>query len=125
MRKLIASIIAAGAGLWLATIIVPQVQVKVLPSSSFFGFQLTAVWQVYVLLAIVIGLLMYCAKPILDVVTLPLRIITLGFFGLVIDAGLIWIVSLIFNELTVPLWLPLMMTAVIIGVAHFAVSKIA
>jgi putative membrane protein len=124
MRKLLASIVASALGLWLATIIVPQVQVKLLPSSSFFGLQLTALWQAYLLLGIVIGLLFYFAKPILDIAALPLKIITLGLFGLIIDAALIWVVAIIFPELSIPLWLPLIYTVFIIGVANFLLSLV-
>lgn len=124
MRKLLASIVASALGLWLTTILVPQVQVKLLPSSSFFSFPLTALWHVYLLLGIVIGLLHFFTKPILDIVTLPLRIITLGLFSLVIDSLLIWVVSIIFDELTIPLWLPLVWTAIIVGVANFLLSAV-
>jgi len=124
MKRLLGSIIASTLGLWLATIIVPQVQVKLLPNSSFFGFHLTVVWQMYLLLGIITGLLLFFAKPLLDTITLPLRIITMGLFGLIIDAFLIWVVSIIFPELAVSLWIPLVFTTFIIGVSNFLISAL-
>jgi len=124
MGKLIAYIAAAAAGLWLATIFVPGVKVELLPDSNFFGFILTARWQVFLLLGIILGLLNYFVKPLLEAIALPLKIITLGFFSLIISAALIWIVDLIFEELFVPLWLPLLYTALIIWILSFILSKI-
>ncbi len=114
MRKLLSQIIAAVAGLWLATMFVPGVVVITYPTSSFFGFSLTAQWEIFVVLGIVLGLLNYFLKPLLKLISLPLEIITLGLFTIAIDMALIWVLDLMFDELTVPLFLPLLYTVLII-----------
>ena len=114
MRKLLSQIIAAVAGLWLATMFVPGVVVITYPTSSFFGFSLTAQWEIFVVLGIVLGLLNYFLKPLLKLISLPLEIITLGLFTIAIDMVLIWVLDLMFDELTVPLFLPLLYTVLII-----------
>lgn len=114
MKKLLIHIIAAGLGLYLAAMFVPQVSVTIYPDSSFFGIGLTAAWQMFILLGIILGLLNYFVKPILKVLSLPLEIITLGLFSLVINLGLIYAVDLIFKELYIGLWMPLVYTALII-----------
>ena len=114
MRKLLSQIIAAVAGLWLATMFVPGVVVITYPTSSFFGFSLTAQWEIFVVLGIVLGLLNYFLKPLLKLISLPLEIITLGLFTIAIDMALIWVLDLMFDELAVPLFLPLLYTVLII-----------
>jgi len=114
IRKTISHISAGILGLWLAILFIPGVSVKILPDSSFFGIPLSTSWHVIVLLGIVIGLLNIFLKPILKTITLPLRIVTLGFFSLVINMALIWAVDLIFQELTIIWFMPLLWATLII-----------
>ena len=114
MRKLLSQIIAAALGLWLAILFVPGVIIRAYPTSNFFGFSLTAQWEIILLLGIVLGLLNYFLKPILKALSLPLEILTLGLFTIVIDMALIWLLDKMFDEFYVPLFLPLLYTALII-----------
>ncbi|MEK7664283.1 MAG: phage holin family protein [Patescibacteria group bacterium] len=114
MMKLISQILAAVLGLWLAVLFVPEVGIELLPDSSFFGIGLTSVWQIFLFLGIVLGLLNFFIKPVLDLITLPLRIITLGLFSLAINMAMIWVVDVIFKELSAPLIWPLLWTTFII-----------
>lgn len=114
MKRLLSQIISASLGLWLATLFVQGVAVRAYPTSIFFGFQLTQQWQVIIVLGIVLGLLNYFLRPILKALSLPLEIITLGLFTIVIDMGLIWLLDMIFDELSVALYLPLLYTTLII-----------
>lgn len=114
MKRLFSQIIAAALGLWLATLFVPGVVIRTYPESNFFGFPLTAQWELFVVLGIVLGLLNYFLKPLLKALALPLEIFTLGLFTIVIDMGLLWLLDKIFDELYVPLFLPLLYTTLII-----------
>lgn len=114
IKKLLSQIVAVIAGLWLASSFVPGVEVKLLADSNFFGINLTAQWQLFLLLGVILGLLNFFLKPALDLITLPLRIITLGLFGFLINMGLIWIVDVMFKEFSVPLFWPLLYTTLII-----------
>src|SRR3989344_1697940 len=125
MTKLIYQIVSAMLGLWLATMFIPGVFVSVYSDSNFFGFKLTALWQVYLLLGVILGLLNFFVKPILDVITLPLRIITLGLFGFAINMGLIWLIDIFFEELNTPLLYPLLWTTLIIFVINIILSHLA
>jgi len=114
VKKLLFQIVAAGLGLWLANMFVPGIRVVILSDSNFFGIDLTTQWQLFLLFSIILGLLNFFVKPILNVITLPLRIITLGLFSFAINAGLIWIVDVVFKELSVPFLYPLLYTTLII-----------
>ena len=122
MSKLLSQIIAAIIGLWLATLFVTGVAIKAYPTSKFFGFSLTERWEIFLVLGLALGLLNYFLKPILKTLSLPLEIITLGLFTLVIDMALIWLLDLMFDELTVPFFLPLLYTALIIWALNIIVS---
>ncbi len=124
MRKLLSQIVAGGLGLWLATLIIPGVKINLLPDSNFFGVGITQQWQLFLLLGIVLGLLNFFVKPILKTLSLPLEIITLGFFSIVISMAMIWVVAIIFKELIVPLYLPLFLTSIIIWISNFIIQKI-
>jgi len=114
MRKLLSQIIAATLGLWLVTMFVHGVVIRTYPTSNFFGFPLTAQWQIILVLGIVLGLLNYFLKPLLKTLALPIEIITLGLFTIVINMALIWVLDMMFDELSIPLFLPLLYTTLII-----------
>ncbi len=123
MKSLLSYCISAGVGLWLAVLFVPGVMVRLYPTSNVFGFGLTASWQLFILLAFVIGLLNYFIKPILNIITLPLRIITLGLFGFLINMGLVWVVDYLFKEFSAPWLYPLFFTTLIIWGLNMIISK--
>lgn len=114
MKKLLSQIVAATAGLWIATLYVPEVVVRSYPRSNFFGFALTAQWEIFLVLGIVLGLINYFLRPLLKALALPLEIVTLGLFTIVIDMAMIWLLDVMFDELLVPLYLPLLYTTLII-----------
>ena len=114
MKRLLSQIISAALGLWLAAMYVPRVVIRVYPDSNFFSIPLTAQWEIILVLGIVLGLLNYFIRPILKTLSLPLEIITLGLFTIVINMALLWFLDLIFDELYIPLILPLLYTTLII-----------
>jgi len=114
MKRLLSQIIAAALGLWLATLFVSGVVVRAYPESNFFGFPLTVQWEIFLVLGIVLGLLNYFLKPLLKTLALPLEIITLGLFTIVINMAILWLLDVMFDELYIPLFLPLLYTALII-----------
>jgi len=122
MRKLLSQIIGATLGLWLATLFVPQVKVAAYPDSNFFGFALTAQWEIFLVLGVVLGLLNFFLKPLLKALSLPLEIITLGLFNIAINMGILWLLELMFDELQIPLWLPLLYTTLIVWAANLAIG---
>ena len=124
MKKLLSQIIACSIGLWLATLFVSGVSVSILQNSAFFGVQLTAQWQIFLLLGISLGLLNYFVKPMLKLIALPLEIITLGLFTLVINMGLLWVLDKIFNELYISQAWSLLYTALIVWALNLIIQKI-
>jgi len=122
MRKLLSQIVAATIGLWLSALYVPAVIIRTYPTSHFFGFPLTQQWEVLLVLGIVLGLLNYFLKPLLKTLSLPLEIITLGFFSIIINMGLIWLLDTMFDEIYTPWFFPLFYTTLIIWVSNTIIN---
>jgi len=124
MKKLLSQIASAGLGLWLASMFVSGVVVTYYADSSFFGISITAQWQMFLVLGIILGLLNYFIAPILKAIALPLEIVTLGLFTFVINGGLIWFLDLIFDEISIPWMWPLIYTTLIIWALNLVIQKI-
>ena len=123
MKKFLLQIVYATLGLWLASMFIPEVQVATFPHSNLFGITLTSQWQIFLLLGIILGLLNSFIKPVLNIIALPLRIITFGLFGIIVSGTLIWIVDLIFQEFSAPIGFPLFWTTLIIWLTNSIGSK--
>jgi len=124
MKSLLSQVAAAASGLWLASLFVPGVIVMLYPESNFFGLKITEQWQILLILGIILGLLNFFVKPILNIITLPLRIITLGLFSIIVSMAMIWLLDLMFVELSVPWLYPLLWTTLIVWFLNLIISKI-
>lgn len=101
MKNLLVKIFSGILGLWLASNFVP-------------GVEFTGTWKVLILAGAMLGLINFFIKPILKSITLPLRILTLGLFGLIINVAMVWLIDIFFVELVIVGLLPLLWTTLII-----------
>jgi putative membrane protein len=83
MRGFVLRALANAVAIWIATAIVPGVDL----GESDLGAKLLTLVLVGALFGIVNAIL----KPILTVITLPLYVLTLGLFALVVNALLLWL----------------------------------
>ena len=110
MTKLIFQIIAGILSFWLA--------IKFVPGVEFVGD------IKYLLLAgCVLGLINFFIKPILKVITLPLRILTFGLFSLVINMVIVWAIDVIFSELIIDGLFPLFWASIIVWLLSWFLPK--
>ena len=86
MTKLIAQILASIIALRLAQLYMSGIQFK-------------GNVEILIFAGAVLGLLNFFVKPILKAITLPLRILTLGFFSFIINIVIVYFVNLAFYEL--------------------------
>jgi len=124
MKRILSQIAAAYLGLWIASSFIEKIVITFYADSNFFGIPISAQWQMLLVLAITLGLLNYFIGPILKTITLPLRIITLGLFNILINMGLLWFLDLIFDEVSIPLIMPLLYTTLIMGISNIILKKI-
>ncbi len=100
-HTLFLQIISGILGLWLATQFVVGVE--------FIGPTGTLVWA-----GIGLGIINSFLKPILKIIAIPLRMLTLGLFGIIINMGMIWLIDIIFPELIILGLIPLFWTTIIV-----------
>ena len=107
MRKLLVHFIFGFLGLYLATLFIPGVEVQ----GDF-----TPSLKILILAGIVLGSVNFFLKPIINIITFPLRLITLGLFGLIINMAIVWIVDVLFPQLLIEGLIPLFWTGLLIWI---------
>ena len=105
LAKLIIYTVGSGLGLYVAARFVP-------------GVEYTGGWEILALAGFCIALLNLAIAPILKLLSLPLRILTLNLFGLVIDMSMVWLADALVHELRVPAFWPLLATTLIIMIIN-------
>lgn len=117
MGRLILNIFAGILALWIAVKFVGGVEFRgllfILPTSFA---ELEEFLSTLVFVGAFLGFLNFFLKPILNLITLPLRLITFGLFGFIINIFLVWIVDVIFPELIILGLLPLIYTTLILWI---------
>jgi len=93
MKRFLGYVIVGFLGLYLATLFVPGVEVK-----GDFGEGI----KILFFAGVVLGLVNFFLKPIVDLITFPLRLLTFGLFSLVVNMGMVWIVDILFSKLIIP-----------------------
>jgi putative membrane protein len=95
-------------GLWLAT--------EIFPGLAFDG--------PYTLLAaaLLLGIVNAIVRPLILVLTLPITVLTLGLFLLVINAGMVGLVALLLQGLTINSFWTALGTSVVVGLTSWVAS---
>jgi putative membrane protein len=75
------------------------------------------------LVAFVFGLFMAILKPVISILTFPINFITLGFFGLVVNGFLFWIIPKFVSGFHVDTFIAACIGAIIVSVVHSLFSK--
>ncbi len=91
LRFLISTIVNA-VGLWVATLVVPQIQL-----TPYGG---TGLWETiasYLLIGAIFGLVNAIIGPVIKILAFPLYIITFGLISFVINGALLLLVALLSN----------------------------
>lgn len=82
-------------------------------------------WAGLFLLAMIFGILEFFVKPILDIVTFPLRWLSLGLFRFVINGAILWLLEFIVQFLDFPMvtlfvdgWLMYLLGGMLLSMFH-------
>ncbi len=117
MKQFLWQIIVGILGLYLAILLVPGVAIS-------GGEELTQQGVKTLFLAgAVLGLINFFIKPIIKIITFPLRLLTLGLFGLVINMAMVWIVDIIFPELIIANLSAIFWTSLIIWLLSWSILR--
>lgn len=108
MKSFLAHVVAGILGIWLATGI---------PGVSFTG-EISSL----ALAGFTLGVINFAVKPILNILTLPLRIVTFGIFSLFLNMVIIWGIDVLILGRIFTLF-PLFLTTVIIWIVNIVLVK--
>ena len=118
MDRIVQLLINAGA-LYVAVLLVPGLD---------FDFAPEGAWVKFLLVAFIFGLVNTFVRPILQIFTLPITLMTLGLFLIVINALMLLLTSAISSELALGLvvsdFLAALLGALVISVVGFALSMV-
>ena len=101
IQHLLLHILAGIGGLWIALQIVPNVEFTGSP-------------QLLLIAGLILGIMNAVIKPLLNLITFPIRILTLGLSSLFISFLIVWALELIFSEVNFMGIAPLIWTTLIV-----------
>jgi len=108
-KSILWNILASIIGLLLAVLFVPNV---------WIDGDYTHNAKTILFAGVVLGLLNCFAKPILNLLTLPLRILTLGLISIVINILIIWAIDILFPSFHIKGLTALVLTSVVVFIAN-------
>jgi len=114
MKRLLAHIAVGILALYLASLFIPGVDIE-----SKFGSSL----KILILAGVFLGLINYFLKPIVNLITLPLRVLTFGLFGLIVNMLMVWLVDIAFPELIILGFFPLFWTGLLVWILSTFIVK--
>jgi len=106
MFRLIFQMLAGTISLWLAVKYVP-------------GVEFTGEMSYLIMAGAALGLVNFFIKPLLKIITLPLRMLTLGLFSWVINMLLVWAIDILFSELIIKGIISLFWVTLIVWVVSY------
>lgn len=108
MAILLFHIISGALGLYLSALFVS-------------GVEFTGTYKTLLLAGLILGLINFFVKPLIDKITIPLRVLTFGLFSLIINMFLVWLVAdvLFPGEIEIQGIIPLFWTTLILWVLNF------
>jgi hypothetical protein len=124
IKRLLAQIFAATLGLWLATLWIPGVIVRLRPDSNFFGFPITSAIELFLEFGIILGLLNYFGKLFLGTFSLPLYELSVEILSAALCIGFLFLLDQLFAELSLLWWRPLCYTGIAIWLLNLLIEKL-
>ncbi len=108
MTRLAYHVLAGILGFWLATGL-PEVEfAKEIQSLALAGF--------------VLGVINFAVKPILDFITIPLKIVTFGLFSIFLNMAIVWTVDVLILGKIFTLW-TLFLATIILSILNLVLIK--
>lgn len=87
------------------------------------GFQVAG-FTTALLAAIVLGVVNTFIKPILQLITAPLTIVTFGLFAFVVNAVVLFLVSAVVPGFTVVGWIPAILGAIVLSIVSMVLNSL-
>lgn len=115
MRRFLIHLLIGFLSIYLAYLLIPNVIIQ----GDF-----KEVIKITVIAGLVLGLINYFLKPIINIIALPIRLLTFGLFGLIINMIIVWIIDILFPQLIILGIVPLFLTSLLVWVLNSILLKI-
>ena len=112
MDRIVQLLINAGA-LYVAVLLVPNLD---------FDFAPDGAWLKFLLVAFIFGLVNTFVRPILQIFTLPITLMTLGLFLLVINAAMLGLVALLLGGFQISSFWTALGASLVVSITSWAAS---
>lgn len=110
MQKLLA-LLGTAAAVYITVNIVP-------------GISVSGGWMTILLVALAWSVITFAIRPVLQILTLPITVLTVGLFAFVLNAALFWAMELIVPGFDVQGFVPALVGAVVLSIANWFIQKV-
>jgi len=107
--RFIIRILANSLAIYLAAYFIPRVNV-------------IGDWKIFLVCGLALSLINIFVRPVLKLISLPLIIITFGFFSIVINILTIWLLTKVVSQLAITGLIAFILTALIVSVVNWLVG---
>lgn len=104
---------------YLGTVAAVILTVSIVP-----GLSTTGGWLTILLIALAWSVIVTVIKPVLQLLTLPITIITFGLFSFVLNAFLFWLVSVIVPGFTIAGFWPAFLGAFVLSLLSWLIHQV-
>ncbi len=104
---------------YLGTVAAVLITVNVVP-----GISLSEGWTTILLVALVWSVITMVIRPVLQILTFPITLITFGLFSFVLNAALFWAMTLIVPGFVLAGIIPALLGAIVLSIATWFINKI-
>jgi putative membrane protein len=108
MPGLLLRLLIGALGLWLASVLVPGIEIRGVGT--------------LLLAALLLGVTNALVRPLLVILTLPITVLTLGLFLLVINAAMLGLVAVMLDEFAIAGFFPALFGALIVSLTGWIAS---
>jgi len=104
---------------YLGTVAAVLITVNVVP-----GISLSEGWTTILLVALVWSVITMVIRPVLQILTFPITLITFGLFSFVLNAALFWAMTLVVPGFVLAGIIPALLGAIVLSIATWFINKI-
>ncbi len=117
MRSFVLKILIGILTIFVAVKFIPGVSLKISEEGK-----LKKDWQLILAIGTILGILNFFLKPILKILTLPINLLTFGFFSFIINLILIELIDILFLELKIGGLKSLFLTGLVVWAGEFLIN---
>jgi len=104
---------------YLGTVAAVYLTVSLVPGISVSGG-----WVTILLVALVWSVITMVIRPVLQILTLPITLITLGLFSFILNAFLFYAMQWVVSGFTIAGFLPALLGAVVLSILSWLIQKV-